>query len=267
MRGFYFVSSFPFFLVNPSDCCTFRTDADPFHFSFLFIYFAMIISPYYRFVFIAVPKTGTTSIENRLTALLSTTCPNPTYVKITTNPTYLFVYKRLAKLSIPLPAPSILPVSYKHEPLSALSRLGPSTIKSYRAIAFVRNPWDRLVSQFKQFQRPHFLHHEKRRLLHEASLISFEAFVRQYIKDPRPMWKLLVDDTGSLAVDFVGRFESLAQDFSTICSDLNLPSTKLDHLNPGTGEKKHYRDYYSSDLLEIVNPVMEKDAALFGYSF
>ena len=138
---------------------------------------------------------------------------------------------------------------------------------TFKTIAFVRNPWERLVSQYKQFQRPYFLHHDKRRRLHEASLVSFEAFVKQYVQDPRPMWKFLTNQAGEVSVDYLGRFETLRSDFSSICDQLQLPSIKLDHLNPARGEKQRYQDYYSSQILETINPVLEKDARLFGYSF
>jgi len=30
---------------------------------------------------------------------------------------------------------------------------------------------------------------------------------------------------------------------------------------------KKYQDYYSPQLLDLINPVLSKDAKLFGYSF
>lgn len=225
----------------------------------------MIISPYYRFIFIAVPKTGTTSIEQALTKLLSEKSPNQFYSNITTSRGYLSLYRNLSQ--IPLPSPSFLPVAYKHEALSSVKNIKPSLVHNFNTFAFVRNPWARLVSQYKQFQRPHFLHIEKRRKLHEASLDSFESFAYQYREDPRPMWQLLADDSGKLAVDHIGRFEHLGPDLSHICCQLKMPQLTLDHLNPAQGKSKNYQDYYTPQLLDIVNPVLEKDAELFGYSF
>lgn len=225
----------------------------------------MIISPYYRFIFIAVPKTGTTSIEQTLNILLREKSPNKLYSNITTSRGYLSLYRNVSKL--PLPSPSFLPVAYKHEALRSLKAIKPTLVHNFNTFAFVRNPWARLVSQYKQFQRPHFLHVEKRRKLHEASLDSFESFVYQYREDPRPMWKLLTDDSGRLAVDHIGRFEHLGSDFSHICRQLKIPPLVLDHLNPAQGTSKKYQNYYTPQLLDIVNPILEKDAELFSYSF
>ena len=227
----------------------------------------MIISPYYRFVFIAVPKTGTTSIEQALNTILVEKSPNRFYSKITTSRSYQFCYRNLSRIGIPLPAPSFLPVSYKHEAVASLKTIKPLHIQHYKTFAFVRNPWARLVSQYKQFQRPHFLHNEKRRKLHEASLKSFETFVHYYREDPRPMWRFLTDESGELSIDHFGRFETLGSDFRRICQQFSLPAIKLDHLNPAEGNVKKYQDYYSPQLLDLINPVLSKDAKLFGYSF
>lgn len=227
----------------------------------------MIISPYYRFVFIAVPKTGTTSIEQALNKVLIEENPKRFFSKLTLSRSYQFCYRNLSRIHLPLPPPFYLPVPYKHEAVSSLKLIRPFDIKQYRRFAFVRNPWARLVSQYKQFKRPHFLHNENRRKLHEASLVSFEAFVHRYTEDPRPMWKFLSDENEKLAVDHIGRFEHLESDFTKICTNLALPTIKLAHLNPAQGSTKKYQDYYSPQLLDEINPVLERDAELFGYTF
>jgi len=255
-------------LDNPPDCCRVTADLLQSRYPFeIGTFFYMIISPYYRFVFIAVPKTGTTSIEQALSNVLSEQCPHKFYAKVTACRTYQFIFRNLSQLHMPLPPPYVLPVSYKHEARSLLSCIKPQSTASYTTVAFVRNPWDRLVSQYKQFKRPHFLHHENRRKLHEASLVSFEAFVQQYKEDPRPMWKFLVDTEGALSIDHIGRFENLESDFTDICKKLSMPAIKLDHLNPAKGKTKSYQEYYSSQLLEEISPILAKDAELFGYSF
>jgi len=81
------------------------------------------------------------------------------------------------------------------------------------------------------------------------------------------MWRFLTDESGELSIDHFGRFETLGSDFSRICQQFSLPAIKLDHLNPAEGNVKKYQDYYSPQLLELINPVLAKDAKLFGYSF
>ncbi len=227
----------------------------------------MIISPYYRFVFIAVPKTGTTSIEQALNKVLIEENPKRFFSKLTLSRSYQFCYRSLSRIHVSLPPPFYLPVPYKHEAVSSLKTILPFDIKKYQRFAFVRNPWARLVSQYKQFKRPHFLHNENRLKLHEASLVSFEAFVHRYTEDPRPMWKFLSDENGNLAIDHIGRFEHLESDFNKICRDLALPKIQIAHLNPAQGSTKKYQDYYSPQLLDKINPILKKDAQLFGYTF
>ena len=84
-------------------------------------------------------------------------------------------------------------------------------------------------------------------------------------------------------MNFIGRFETLQQDFSTICQRLNLPNCQLEHKNKTkkvrslkqrvlTALKKnklrgsqHYRDYFDDETDAFVRQYYESDIKLFGY--
>jgi hypothetical protein len=95
-----------------------------------------------------------------------------------------------------------------------------------------------------------------------------------------------------LAVDFVGRFETLSDDFSTVRERIGLPRTSIPHLNRFYDQKKikspsdlakrlryltsrkrrrntyeNYRDYYDTETREFVAELYRNDIATFGYSF
>jgi hypothetical protein len=127
--------------------------------------------------------------------------------------------------------------------------------------AFVRNPWDLLVSSY------HFLkskpEHRRSRLV--RSLPSFADYVEYEIRRGRLLQtSMLCDRQGRLLMDFVGRYESLAADFATICGRLGLEAT-LPRVNASA--RGDYRDHYPPALAARVAEAFAPDLERFGYSF
>lgn len=143
--------------------------------------------------------------------------------------------------------------------------------------SFVRNPFDRLVSEYKY-----------RRL---DLKFSFKTFVTkklpsdEFTNDCRhivPQSKYLYDDNRCL-VDFVGKFENLQSDFNEVGEAVNLSDSQLPHNNKSKSkntacsrilrriisgpQKSHYRDYYDHELKSIVSKMYEADLDNFKYSF
>jgi len=107
------------------------------------------------------------------------------------------------------------------------------------SFAFVRNPWDRMVSYWS-IGRPW-----RDRVLDW----SLPPQV-QYLDAP---------------IDFVGRYESLASDFDVVCQSLGIRTPVLPHLL--ASERGHYREYYDDDLAAAVADRYAEDIARFGYTF
>ena len=66
-------------------------------------------------------------------------------------------------------------------------------------------------------------------------------------------------------LDFIGRFESLNDDYNSICRYLGTDS-KLPQLNVSKNRKK-YIDYYDDESLELVTGMYRDDIETFNYSF
>jgi hypothetical protein len=124
------------------------------------------------------------------------------------------------------------------------------------SFSFVRNPWDRMVSLY-HFNK--MAYGEKR---------AFDEWLRQVLVKPNrfqgPQIDWLVDEDGEVAVDFVGRFEHLARDFSVVCGRVGA-NLKLPRLN--ISNHRHYLNYYDDEGRELVRRTCEKDIELFGYTF
>ncbi len=163
-----------------------------------------------------------------------------------------------------------------HVPLSLFQTVYTrEEFSSYLKFAFVRNPWDRVVSAF------HFLkegglnaHDAKWAARHGLDAMSFEAFVtghlaRREILDFyhfHPQSLYICDAWGRLLVDRLARFERIEEDFREICEQLGIQAT-LTHANRTVHRERDYRQHYTESSRRIVADVYRRDLYLLGYSF
>lgn len=152
-------------------------------------------------------------------------------------------------------------------------------LSAYWRFAFVRDPYDRLVSCYSEKIRSDgperlFVNGVHRGLLRYGRFkygMSFAEFAREVSRIPdadadphfRSQSSFLVDGKGELVVDFVGRFESLQEDLSRVASKLNV-EMELPHL------LKSKRDgaaaYYDPITRALVWERYAEDFRLLGYS-
>lgn len=148
--------------------------------------------------------------------------------------------------------------------------------EGYFKFTFVRNPWDRLVSAF-HFLKKGGMTDEDRRWSEQnlSPFETFEEFVFGWLTEANaktevhfePQYRFVCyPNNGPLAVDFVGKYENLDEDYAKICKKLSI-DRPLSKLNVTPGERSRYADCYSDKTREIVGRVYEKDIALFGYRF
>jgi chondroitin 4-sulfotransferase 11 len=155
---------------------------------------------------------------------------------------------------------------------------------AFYKFSFIRNPWDRVVSAYFFKFTDKFKHALD--VFYQLGQVDQEmlALYRQFWRD-RPNfddWILngferyfltaknqldyLVDTEGRIAVDFIGRFESLEGDFARVCRDLGCPGCRLQyHIN--RTEHAPYATHYTDRSIEKVAAVYARDIAMFGYTF
>ncbi|MBF0240767.1 MAG: sulfotransferase family 2 domain-containing protein, partial [SAR324 cluster bacterium] len=112
----------------------------------------------------------------------------------------------------------------------AQKELPAEIFNQFYKFAFVRNPWDWQVSMY------HFIMKETNHINHELvkSMSGFGDYLKWIVSTPKnPYAKgattlqndMLIDQDGKIIVDFVGRYESLTQDFQKICQRLQINAT------------------------------------------
>lgn len=153
---------------------------------------------------------------------------------------------------------------------------GADSWNAYFKFAFVRNPWDRLVSWWSMIDADRagtHLNRFQRFILEKAA--TFEEFLEkcdeEIVDTDGPKWiyrnqlDYLTDSSGRQIVDFIGRFETLQQDFDVISRRVLGESAPLPHAN--RSQHSHYCDYFTPALAEKVERRFERDIKTFGYVF
>jgi len=130
----------------------------------------------------------------------------------------------------------------------------------YYKFSVVRNPWDRFVSGWKYCESTKHLS-----LIEALRHLPAEGFDYRHVT--RPQADILMDDSGSLVVDCLVRFETLQADFDRVCDRLGRPRTVLTRVN--CGSRLGYRDYFDDDgeARRLFRDRFGRDAALFGYDY
>lgn len=206
----------------------------------------MIISHQHRFVFVAVPKTGTHSVRQALREHLS---PDDL------EQVGLFVNKRF-------PMEELAAIRHGHLSLSQVRpHLGEDTFRDYFKFAFVRNPFDRFVSYCAFMTRDSgAFARMPRQVMHEM----IRAAPLEHILF-KPQHALLVGDDGELLADGVGRVEQMQESYDRMCARIGIPSRALDKVN--ASPRGDYRQYFDDKLTEGVAGLYRRDLELFGYGF
>lgn len=127
---------------------------------------------------------------------------------------------------------------------------------------FVRNPWDWQVSNYAYaLQTPAHGQHDTIR-----ELGSFDAYIRYQFEQSAPtQGSFIYDDRGQQLVDFVGRFESLNEDFQTVCERIGVRA-ELPFLNTSK-RRRDWRSYYTDETRALVAQLFHSDLDRFGYSW
>jgi hypothetical protein len=208
----------------------------------------MLISETHRFIFVHVQKTAGTSI----TQLLAPHALSPAAGRVNRIASDLGLVRDWRQHYFRI-----------HAPLRRAEKFLPQEVfGSLFKFAFVRNPWDRLVSWYAYVLQD--TAHRRHALARRAG--SFAKFVQTELARPRrSQWWMLERRDGTLGADFIGRFERLEEDMASICGRVGIPYQPLPRAN--VSEREPYQSYYTPELAGLVRRHWAREIEAFGYTF
>lgn len=234
----------------------------------------MLISHRHRFIFIHIGKTGGTSIEMTLCRHLGMD-----FEETRKSPDGEW---------------------WKHIWAKHLrQRVGERAWNDYFTFAFVRNPYDMILSLYSMYtQYPQYTDPEHHPDLYHPwnQYEDFRDFIRslgRHQHEPDERWRqplaqlgvrtqmqvwddlrnlqtsYLTDSwqarngLGTILVDFVGKYETLQRDFDAVCRAIGLP--RLELARQGATEHPPFAQCYDAEIEETVYRHFAVDIERFGY--
>ncbi|HID0753319.1 TPA: sulfotransferase family 2 domain-containing protein [Campylobacter jejuni] len=146
--------------------------------------------------------------------------------------------------------------------------------ESYFSFAFVRNPFDRMVSAFHYLKKGGGNDYDKNWA--DENLKNFDTFEQfvlalknKNIKDKilswqhfTPQYKFICDENKNILVNFIGKLENINNDFKIVKNELNF-DRKLIHSN--SSKHEIFSNYYNEKTYNIIAELYKEDFALFDY--
>lgn len=161
-------------------------------------------------------------------------------------------------------------IEYAHMTASQLRSLIPDYNTLFK-FAFVRNPWDRLVSEyhyriaggsvFPYLSRPPRSFSDFVRMVAKVDVSSMQHVTVNHIC---PQCNF-VYDSGDLIVDCIERFEDYEAGVRRIMQRLGVTFESLPHIN--STKHSHYTQHYTKKLRDIVSWLYAEDIKTFGYTW
>ena len=214
-----------------------------------------------NWIFIAIPKTGTTSIRTQLKQTGVPLIPNPhlNILQVRDAINFFFLTKNLA-----------VNKTFPTEKVKTYSQIKDES-KNFFSNAFkfasVRNPWERAVSLF----------YRKEGVRNQQSL-SFDSFIENHFfaSDTcvhptlhKNQFDWISDENEKILLDYIFKLEN----FSKAVRDINERTNGLIRLQDTVANKNRssrsseYRDLYSDKTKKMIAQRFEKDIDSFQFTF
>ena len=210
----------------------------------------MIISHKYKFIFIAIPKSASQYIRKIFRPYLGSKDQEicALFDKLKSDQ-----YPKLNGVG------HISAERIKKE-------VGEKIWKTYFKFAFIRDPYERIISIFSFRKKRYFKSLEENgntKLLNEIynskpfTKMFYHGRIQNFFRRTQSHW--IYDENDNLMIDFVGSMNNLHNDLKYIFKKVGLPEYNEKEVINKSREIKDYRQYYDKSLNSIVNNDFKRD--------
>lgn len=159
-----------------------------------------------------------------------------------------------------------------HLPLTWYERAFPDFYRDAYKFAFVRDPLERALSAYRYLREDRGVRRDDpaRELVNDYA--DFDAFVRSWLCPENalrqihfaPQHLFLTNSLGRMEMDFIGRQESIQQDFAHICHQLGV-DVQLERRNSSGDASARAAEQCSEAAKTVIRDVYRRDYQLLGY--
>jgi len=215
----------------------------------------------HKIIFVHIPKTAGTTINSALgiESLFSK-------------------YKSLDDYDIAILYGNTHTYELDHLPARNIKRITDCyTWDHYFKFAVVRNPYDRMVSQYfyaietedyRMIGKEYFSSFEifVNRLYELYKMDKFKSFIHKEKSHYIPQYKYIYDRNGNMLVNYVAYFDNFEEEIENILSFLSKKKllTKFKHKKMSSTHS-HYYEYYTPELEDKIYEIYKKDFKLFDF--
>ena len=215
----------------------------------------MPICKKHNFIFVHIPKTGGTSIE-KLLHIYNYDSRKPDMDKLHGH----IPVDKSNDINNPLSLGDIYGYYLQHLTLDQIKCIiSKKECSHFTSFAFVRNPWDRLVSEYiwaySHLEFDDFINRVcevvRNRILLDTENVHF-----------RPQYEFLNSE-----INYICRFEKFKQELIKLNKvlSLNVNTSLLPHEKKSI--RKHYSKYYSKKSVELIEEIYARDIDIYGYEY
>lgn len=211
----------------------------------------MIVNHKYKFIFLKTRKTAGTSIEIALSEFCSDEDILTPLSKSDEQLRYRLTGKKPQNFFHGLRNHSVARKVRKE--------IGEDIWNSYFKFCFERNPFDKAVSLY-------FFKKDRKKKYKSLSMYDFFVLMN---KSGRVTNFPIYSIGGTVAVDFVGRFENLHNDLNYVAEKLEFPKKPTLPVTKARfrKDKRHYSEILDEQSVEYIRNVCRKEIMRFGYEF
>lgn len=148
----------------------------------------------------------------------------------------------------------------------------PRKCENYFKFCFVRNPYSRLVSAYnylKEDTQSPIDRYFQQKVLVDYS--NFEDFVKRGLMVPEvlsyihfvPQVEFMKNMNGRVSMDFIGKVESLSDDYKYVSHKLGMSDSSLKFIN--SSKSVDIDTYYDEEMKKVVQNIYSEDFQLLGY--